>query len=75
MKVHYTGRHADITDQEKAKALRRFEKVHRVFGSAKDLEAHVILSKQRHFIEAEITLRALQHTLVVTGQNAMPSPP
>ncbi|MBI1358306.1 MAG: ribosome-associated translation inhibitor RaiA [Acidobacteria bacterium] len=70
MRVHYTGRHADITDAEKAKAMRRFEKVQRIFGASKELEAHVILSKQRHFIEAEVTLRALQHTLVVTGQNA-----
>ena len=70
MKIHYTGRHADISDAEKAKAKRRFEKVQRIFGPSHDLESHVILSKQRHFVQAEITLHALGHTLVVTGENA-----
>ena len=72
MRVHYTGRHADISDAEKAKAGRKFDKVQRVLGAGRDLEAHVILSKQKHFVEAEVTLRALGHTLVVTGENANP---
>lgn len=70
MRVHYTGRHTDISDAEKAKAARKFEKLHKVLGSSRDLEAHVILSQEKHHVEAEITLRALGHTLVVTGENA-----
>ncbi len=70
MRVHYTGRHADISEAEKAKVERKFEKVQRVLGAGRELEAHVILSKQKHFVEAEVTLRALRHTLVVTGENA-----
>lgn len=70
MRVHYTGRHTDISDPEKAKAARKFEKVQKVLGAGKDLEAHVILSQEKHHVEAEVTLRALGHTLVVTGENA-----
>ena len=30
----------------------------------------MILSQEKHHVEAEVTLRALGHTLVVTGENA-----
>jgi putative sigma-54 modulation protein len=70
MIVHYTGRQVEITDQEKGKAKRKFDKIHRILSSQRNLEANVILSKQRHMCEAEVTLRALHHTLVVTGSNA-----
>ena len=69
MQVHYTGRHVSISDEDKAKAQRRFEKIHRILSQS-DLEAHVVFSKQRNTCEAEVTLRALRHTLVVTGHNA-----
>lgn len=72
MIVNYTGRNAEITDQEKEKARKKFDKIHRILSSDRNLEAHVILSKQRHMCEAEVTLRALSHTLVVTGTNAQP---
>lgn len=72
MIVTYTGRHAEITDQEKEKAKKKFDKIHRILSSDRSLEAHVTLSKQRHMCDAEITLRALSHTLVVSGQNAQP---
>ena len=72
MIVTYTGRHAEITDQEKEKAKKKFDKIHRILSSDQSLEAHVTLSKQRHTCDAEVTLRALSHTLVVTGQNAHP---
>src|SRR5690606_18339282 len=72
MIVTYTGRQVEITDQEKEKAKRKFEKIHRILSDNRNLEAHVILSKQRHVCEAEVTLRALHHTLVVTGSNAQP---
>ncbi len=72
MIVHYTGRHAEISDRDKDKAKKKFDKIHRILSGGRDLEAHVILSKQRHMCEAEVTLRALNHTLVVSGQNAQP---
>lgn len=73
MRVHYTGRHTDITESEKAKAARKLEKIQKVLGSGRDLEAHVIVSQEKHHVEAEVTLRALGHTLVVTGENAKAS--
>ena len=70
MKVVYTGRHADISDGQKAKLQRKFDKINRILSRGRDLEAHVTLSRERRDCEAEITLRALHHTLVVTGHNA-----
>lgn len=72
MRVHYTGRKAEISDAEKAKAKRRFEKIHRILGANRNHEAHVILSRERNHCDAEVTLRALHHTLVVSSHNAHP---
>ena len=72
MKVHYTGRKVELTETEQKKMQRKFDKIHRVLGPRSDLEAHVILSKQRHLCEAEVTLRALRHTLVVTNSAVEP---
>ena len=74
MIVHYTGRHAEISEEEKEKAKKKFEKIHRILSGGRDLEAHVVLSKQRHTVDAEVTLRALNHTLVVSGQNEQAFP-
>jgi len=74
MKVHYTIRKADISDTDKEKVQKKFEKLHKVLTSKDGLEAHVILSRQRHFCEAEVTLQALNHTLVVTASNTEPLP-
>ncbi len=70
MKINYTSRNVSITDQEKDKAARKFEKIHRILSANRNLEANVIFSKTRNVIEAEVTLRALHHTLVVSGYNA-----
>ena len=70
MMVHYTGRQVDISDQDKEKASKKFEKIQRILGPNQTLDAHVVLSKQRHMCDAEVTLHALHHTLVVTGSNA-----
>ena len=72
MRVHYTGRKANITDKQKQKLRAKFDKIHRILSPKSSLEAHVILSRQRYLCEAEVTLRALSHTLVVTATNAEP---
>lgn len=69
MKVHYTGRHVTLGDEDKERAQTKFDKIHRILGQG-DLEAHVICSMQGADCEAEVTLHALHHTLVVTGQNS-----
>jgi len=73
MKVHYTARNVEIAEADKVKVQRRFEKVHRILSAERSLEAHVVLTRVRHRCEAEVTLRALHHTLVVTGSNAQPA--
>lgn len=73
MKVHYTARNVELAEKDKLKAQRRFEKVHRILSADRNLEAHVVLTRERHHCEAEVTLRALHHTLVVTGTNALPA--
>ena len=72
MRVHYTGRKADISDRQKQKLQLKFDKIHRILGPKDSLEAHVVLSRQRRLCEAEVTLRALSHTLVVTASHAEP---
>ena len=72
MRVHYTGRKASISDKQKQKLQVKFDKIDRILSPKDSLEAHVILSRQRHLCEAEVTLRALSHTLVVTASNAEP---
>ena len=69
MEVHYTERYASVSDADKEKAARKFEKVHRILSADRDLEAHVIFSKNGSGVEAEVTLHALHHTLVVTDTN------
>lgn len=73
MKVHYTGRKAeiaDISEAQKRKLQGKFDKIHKILGRRHSSEAHVIISRQRHRFEAEVTLHALNHTLVVSASNA-----
>jgi len=74
MRIHYTGRNAEVSDEQKQKVQRKFEKIHKILGPERSLEAHVTLSRQRHLCEAEVTLNALNHTLVVSGVNEEPYP-
>jgi putative sigma-54 modulation protein len=67
MRIDFTGRKADISERERIKIKRKFDKIQRILTRRGGLEAHVTLSRQRHLREAEVTLRALRHTLVVTG--------
>ncbi len=70
MQVHYTGRNANISELQKQKLQRKFDKVHRILGHKHGSEAHVVVKRQRHLYEAEVTLNALSHTLVVTSASA-----
>jgi putative sigma-54 modulation protein len=72
MRIHYTGRNAEVSDEQKQKVQRKFEKVHKILRPKQSLEAHVTLSRQRHMCEAEVTLHALNHTFVVTGTGQEP---
>lgn len=67
MKVIYSGRSARMSERERAKIQRKLDKIQRILTRRGGLEANVTLSRQRHLTEAEVTLRALRHTLVVSG--------
>jgi putative sigma-54 modulation protein len=70
MKIYYTNRNVEIRDTQKRKIETKFKKVHKILGGKPSTEAHVVLSRQRHLCDAEVTLRALQHTLVVSAAHA-----
>lgn len=72
MKVVYTGRNASFTARERVRVQRKVDKVQRILTRKGGLEAHVTLSRQRHLFEAEVTLRAIRHTLVVSGSGFSP---
>jgi putative sigma-54 modulation protein len=72
MKVYYTNRNVEIRDTQKRKIEAKFKKVHRILGGKPSTEAHVIFTRQRHLCDAEVTLRALNHTLVVSAANVDP---
>ena len=65
MKITYTGRKANLSERERAKLERKLDKIQRILTRRGRLGAHVTLTRQRHLCHAEVTLRALRHTLVV----------
>jgi len=69
MKVTYTGRPTRFTETQERKLSVKLGKCHRILGKRHNLEAHVKLTRQRHLFDAEITLRALNHTFVVSSSN------
>lgn len=69
MRIHYTGRNAAISENQKQKLQGKFEKVHKILGRRHGSEAHVIVKRQRYLYDTEVTLNALSHTLVVSATN------
>ena len=67
MQVDLFAATARLSDRERNRLQRKLDKVERVLSGRSGLQAHAKLSRQRHLCEAEVTLRALRHTLVVTG--------
>ncbi len=64
MKVHYTGRQVEITPAIQSRVEQKLQKIHKILGSRLDLEAHVILSLERHRYTTEVTLHLKNHPLV-----------
>lgn len=67
MRVHYTGRQVEITPVIKTQVEEKLNKVHKILGPHLDLEAHVILSQERHRHTSELTLNLKNHSLVGLG--------
>ena len=64
MKVHYTGKQVEITPAIRSRVEQKLQKIHKILGSHLDLEAHVILSLERHRYSTEVTLNLKNHPLV-----------
>ena len=67
MRIHYTGRQVEITPRIKLQVEEKLDKVHRLLGRHLDLEAHVILSQERHLHTSEVTLNLKKQPLVVVA--------
>ena len=61
MKVHFTGRQVEITSAIRSRVEQKLRKIHKILGSHLDLEAHVILSLERHRYTCEVTLNLKHH--------------
>ena len=64
MKIHYTGRQVEITPHIKSLVEEKMSKIHKILGRHLDLEAHVVLSLERHLHSSEVTLNLKNHPLV-----------
>ena len=64
MKVHFTGRQVEIASAIRSRVEQKLRKIHKILGSHLDLEAHVILSLERHRYTCEVTLNLKHHPLV-----------
>lgn len=67
MKITYTGQPAELLPKERLKLEGKLGKVAKVIEQRGEKEAHVILSQVRHLHKAEVTMRALDHSIVGIG--------
>lgn len=70
MQIETVAPTARLATRERDKLQRKLAKIQRILPRGDSLRAHATLSRQRHLCEAEVTLRALRHTLVVTGRGS-----
>lgn len=67
MRIALIAPSVSLSERERAKLQNRLDKIHRVLARRSGLQIHATMSRHRHSCEAEVTLRAMRHTLVVTG--------
>lgn len=65
MKVHYTGRHMELTEPLKQFTKERLDKMTTYLDDIMDV--HVILGVEKHRHEAEITLKTRASALVASA--------
>jgi ribosomal subunit interface protein len=71
MRVTWTGRHMDLSSQQSEKLNAEFEKVSKLLDNGRgEAEAHVILSRERHLNNVEITVPYHNHELVGRASEA-----
>ncbi len=65
MKVHYTGRHVELTEPLKAFTKDRLDKMASFLEDI--IDVHVILGVEKHRHEAEITLKTRANAFVASA--------
>jgi putative sigma-54 modulation protein len=65
MKVHYTGRHVELTEPLKAFTKDRLDKMTSFLDDI--IDVHVILGVEKHRHEAEITLKTRTNAFVASA--------
>ncbi len=68
MKVHYTGRHMELTEPLKQHTKERLDKMATYLDDI--IDVHVILSVEKHRHEAEITLKTRADAFVASATTA-----
>jgi putative sigma-54 modulation protein len=70
MKITYTGRQVELAPAQLKKLEARFAKIGKLLDGRREVEAHVILSLERHLQHAEVTINYFGHQLAGLGSNA-----
>jgi putative sigma-54 modulation protein len=69
MKITYTGRKVELAPAELKKLEARFAKIGKLLDGRREVEAHVILSLERHLHLAEATVNYYGHQLAGEGSS------
>ena len=66
MKVHFTGRHVDVSEALKAAGKERLDKMATYLDDV--IDAHVTISVEKHRHMAEVTLKTRRDTFVASAE-------
>jgi len=69
MKITYTGRQVELAPAQLKKLEARFAKIGKLLDGRHEIEAHVILSLERHLHHAEATIRYFDRQLAGLGSS------
>jgi putative sigma-54 modulation protein len=69
MKITYTGRQVELKPAQQKKLEGEFSKIGKLLDGRREVEAHVILSLERHLHHAEATVNYYGHQLAGLGSS------
>jgi putative sigma-54 modulation protein len=69
MKITYTGRQVELKPAQQKKLEAEFSKIGKLLDGRREVEAHVILSLERHLHHAEATVNYYGHQLAGLGSS------
>jgi putative sigma-54 modulation protein len=69
MKITYTGKDRDFTQEQQKKLDNRFARLGKLVERNGERKAHVVLKSTRHLNTAEITMNLQDHPLISMGSN------